>query len=91
MLPDCQVVEIASETLSRAHARIKVAEEAQAAVEQEREKRALLQAERRSAMTKLVPLGFLACAVWIGFLMVFECPRTGAGDRRAAGHRVSSR
>jgi len=69
VLPDCQVVEIASETRARTHARVKVAEEAQAAVAQEKEKRALLQAERRSAMTKLVPLGFLACAAWIGILM----------------------
>jgi putative ABC transport system permease protein len=72
VLPDCQVVEIASETLSRAHARIKVAAEAQASAEQEREKRALLQAERRSAMRELVPLGFLACTVWIGFLMILN-------------------
>lgn len=69
VLPDCQVVEIASETMSRTHARIKVAEEAQASVKQEREQRDLLQAERRNAMTQLAPLGFLACAVWIGCLM----------------------
>jgi putative ABC transport system permease protein len=69
VLPDCQVVEIASETMSRTHARIKVAEEAQAGVTQERKQRDLLQAERRSAMTHLGPLGFLACAVWIGCLM----------------------
>lgn len=69
VLPDCQVVEIASETLSRAHARIKVAEEAKASVNREREKRALLQAERMSAIMKLVPLGSLVCACWIGLLM----------------------
>lgn len=69
VLPGCQVVEIASETLSRAHARIKVAEEAKASVEREREKRALLRAERMSAIIKLVPLGALVCACWIGLLM----------------------
>jgi len=90
VLPDCQVVEIASETLSRAHARIKVAEEAQASVEQEREKRARLQAERHSAMTKLIPLGFLACAVWIGFLMVLNVRERAPeiGVLRAIGFRA---
>jgi len=90
VLPDCQVVEIASETLSRAHARIKVAEEARAAVEQENEKRALLQAERRSAITRLGPLGFLACAVWIGILMYLNVRERAAeiGVLRAIGFRA---
>jgi len=90
VLPDCQVVEIASETMSRTHARIKVAEEAQAAVEQEKEKRALLQAERRNAMTKLVPLGFLACAVWIGLLMYVNVRERAPeiGVLRAIGFRA---
>jgi putative ABC transport system permease protein len=90
VLPGCQVVEIASETLSRAHARIKVAEEAQASVEQEREKRARLEAERRSAMTRLIPLGFLACAVWIGFLMVLNVRERAPeiGVLRAIGFRA---
>jgi ABC-type lipoprotein release transport system permease subunit len=69
VLPDCQVVEIASETLARAHARIKVAEEAKATVQRETEKRALLREERRNVLLRLVPLGSLVCAIWIGFLM----------------------
>ena len=69
VLPDCQVVEIASETLARAHARIKVAEEAKATIQRETEKRALLRAERRDVLVRLVPLGSLVCAIWIGFLM----------------------
>jgi putative ABC transport system permease protein len=83
-------VEIASETLSRAHARIKVAAEAQASAEQEREKRALLQAERRSAMRELVPLGFLACTVWIGFLMILNVRERAPeiGVLRAIGFRA---
>ncbi len=90
VLPDCQVVEIASETMSRTHARIKVAEEAQAAVEQEKEKRAMLQAERRNAMTRLVPLGFLACAVWIGLLMYVNVRERAPeiGVLRAIGFRA---
>lgn len=90
VLPDCQVVEIASETRARTHARVKVAEEAQAAVAQEKEKRALLQAERRSAMTKLVPLGFLACAAWIGILMYVNVRERAPeiGVLRAIGFRA---
>lgn len=89
VLPECQVVEIASETLSRAHARVKVAQEAQTAVAQEREKRALLQAERRSAMFQLLPLGFLVCAVWIAVLMYLNVRDRAAeiGVLRAIGFR----
>jgi hypothetical protein len=69
ILPNCQVLEIASETLSRAHARIEVAEEAKAAMDRERQKRALLRAERVSAVVILVPLGVFLCACWVGLLM----------------------
>jgi ABC-type lipoprotein release transport system permease subunit len=90
VLPNCQVVEIASETLSRTHARIKIAEEAQAAVAQERERQALLYAERRRAILKLGPLGFLACAVWIGFLMYLNVRERAPeiGVLRAVGFRA---
>lgn len=90
VLPACQVVEIASETMSRAHARIKVADEARASVAQERDKRAMLLAERRSTIGKLVPLGILACAVWIGFLMVFNVRERAAeiAVLRAIGFRA---
>jgi putative ABC transport system permease protein len=91
VLPECQVVEIASETLSRTHARIKVAEEAQAAVEQEREKGAFLCAERRNAIRKLAPLSFLACAVWIGFLVYLNVRERAPeiGVLRAIGFRAA--
>jgi putative ABC transport system permease protein len=69
VLPECQVVEIASETLSRAHARIKVAEEAQAAVGRERERRARLQAERARIVRRFVPLGLSLCALWVTIQM----------------------
>lgn len=69
VLPNCQAVEIASETLARAHARIKVAEEAKATIQRETEKRALLQRERRHVLIRFLPLGSLVCAIWIGFLM----------------------
>lgn len=69
LLPNCQVIEIESETMSRAHARVKVAEEAAATLAQEREKRSLLQSARIRMLTKLVPLASLVCAVWIGLLV----------------------
>jgi putative ABC transport system permease protein len=91
VLPDCQVVEIASETLSRAHARIKIAEEAQASIEQEKEKRDLLHTARRSAMAKLLPLSFLASAVWIGLLMYLDVRERAPeiGVLRAIGFRAA--
>ena len=60
VLPDCQVVEMASETMSRAHAHAKVAEEARAAVEQERQRQASLAA-------RTIPRDQDVCsAVWLG-------------------------
>jgi putative ABC transport system permease protein len=90
ILPECQVVEIASETLSRAHARIKVAEEAEAAVAREQEKRALLRAERMSAVVILVPLGVLLCACWVGLLMYHNIKDRALeiGSLLAIGFRV---
>jgi len=69
ILPECQVIEIESETMSRAHARVKVAEEARETLAQERDKRAQLRAERFRVLTRIVPIGALVCAVWIGLLV----------------------
>jgi len=69
VLPGCQLIQMASETMARAQARRKVAEEANASVERERAKRALMRAEIARTAWKLVPLGFVVCAAWIGFLM----------------------
>lgn len=69
ILPECQVVEVASETMSRAHARGKVVEEARAAIEREQQRQTLLQAERGRIMRSFVPLGILICAVWVGIAM----------------------
>jgi putative ABC transport system permease protein len=90
ILPECQVVEIASETLSRAHARIKVANEAEAAVAREQEKRALLRQERISAVMILVPLGVLLCACWVGLLMYHNVRDRALeiGSLLAVGFRV---
>jgi len=89
VLPDCQVVEIASETLARAHARIKVAEEAKAALAREREKRALLRG-KENAVLLLAPLGILGCAAWVG-LLTYHNVRDRAleiGSLMAIGFRV---
>ncbi|MFO7903757.1 MAG: ABC transporter permease [Planctomycetota bacterium] len=68
VLPECQVVELKSHTDTRAHARVKVAEEREASLAQERAKQAALRVERMRMLAKLVPLGSVLCAVWIGLL-----------------------
>lgn len=68
VLPECQVVEIASETETRAHARAEIAAEAEASLEEERAKQAELRTERIWMLAKLVPLGSVLCAAWIGLL-----------------------
>ena len=72
ILPGCQVIELASETLSRAHARVKVADEARAAIEREEARRAMLQAERSRIARRFVPLGMLVCILWVGIQMVLN-------------------
>jgi ABC-type lipoprotein release transport system permease subunit len=89
ILPDTQVVEKASEALTRAEARTKVAEEAAASVEQERQNRLRLRAEREQFAAILVPLVTVACALWIGFLAFGNVRerRTEIGILRALGLR----
>ncbi len=69
VMPMVQVVEFASETLSRAHARVKIADQAAASIQHERSKQELLRAERAKALMLLLPLGAVVCAGWIGLLM----------------------
>jgi hypothetical protein len=90
VLPNCQVLEIASETLARAHARIKVAEEAKTAVAREREKRAQLRGERKNAVLLLAPLGMLVCAMWVGLLTYHNVRDRGVeiGSLMATGFRA---
>ncbi|MCX8038573.1 MAG: FtsX-like permease family protein, partial [Candidatus Sumerlaeia bacterium] len=68
ILPDTQVIERASEALARAEARTKVGEEAVRSVEQERQNRLRLRAEREQFAAVLVPTVMVASALWIGFL-----------------------
>lgn len=72
ILPECKIVEVEAQTDTRAHARVKVAEEKEASLQAERAKQAELRTERMSMLAKLVPLGSVLCAVWIGLLMYFN-------------------
>jgi putative ABC transport system permease protein len=69
LMPDCQVVEMASQTTSRAHAHVKVAEEAEAAVAQERQRQALLEQERQRVVVVFLPICGLVAAMWVAILM----------------------
>ena len=67
-LPDTQVIEQGSKALARAESRLRVAEEASAAVEREEQKRRELRTQREQVAGVLVPLVLVACAVWIALL-----------------------
>ena len=69
VLPECQVVEIASETMARTHARRKMADEAAASVQRERDKRSLLKAHMARNVLIIASLSLLVCGLWVGFLM----------------------
>jgi putative ABC transport system permease protein len=90
VLPDCQVVELASETLSRAHARIKVAEEARATVAREEQKRDILRRQRGRVAFLLAPVIAVVCAGWVGILMYQNVKERAAeiGTFMAIGYRL---
>jgi len=89
ILPDTQVIERGSKALARAEARAKVAEEAKAAIEQEKQGRSRLRREREQFASILVPLVMAGCAVWIGFLALGNVRerRTEIGILRTLGLR----
>jgi len=68
VLPDTQVIERESQVLARAEARHKVAQEARAALEEERRNRAELRDERERLASVLVPAVMGASALWIALL-----------------------
>ena len=72
LLPEVQLVELASETMSRAHARVELADQAKAVVERELQRLNLLREERSRILRAFLPLGILACAVWVGMVMYFN-------------------
>ena len=68
ILPDTQVIEYASQALTRAEARQRAAAEAQASLQREKEGRDKLRAEREAFGAVLVPLVVLGSSIWIGLL-----------------------
>ena len=90
ILPETQVIERASKALARAEARNRVAQEAKAAVERERQSRAHLRSERERFASILVPVAMVASAAWIGILALINVRerRTEIGLLRALGLRA---
>lgn len=68
ILPDTQIIEYASQALTRAEARQRAATEAQTSIQREKEGRAKLRREREALAAVLVPVVVVGSAVWIGLL-----------------------
>ena len=68
ILPDTQVVELASRVLARAETRLKVAEEGRSRIKGEQENRIRLYRQWEYFTAILVPLVIIACVVWIAIL-----------------------
>jgi len=90
ILPSTQVIEKGTKAIARAESRMKVGQEAKAAVERERRHRTQMRSEREFFAAVLVPLVIVACAVWIG-LLAFNNVRdrkAEIGIQRAMGFRA---
>lgn len=92
ILPDTQVIEYASQAVTRAEARQRAAAETQLSLQREKEGRAALRAERESFVAVLVPVVVLGSAVWIGLLALANVRerRAEIGILRALGLGASS-
>jgi len=90
ILPGTQVIEKGTKALARAEARVRVGQEAKAAVERERQHRAKMRTEREFFAAVLVPLVMVACAVWVGLLGFNNVRDRKAeiGIQRAMGFRA---
>lgn len=91
ILPDTQIIEYASQALTRAEARQRAAAEAQASLQREKEGRAKLRGEREALAAVLVPVVLVGSAVWIGLLALANVRdrRGEIGILRALGLRSS--
>jgi len=89
ILPDTQVVELASKVVVRAEARARAAETAREAIEAERINRSRLRREREAFAGMLIPLVTMASIVWIGVLAFINARerRFEVGILRALGLR----
>jgi len=90
ILPGTQVIEKGTKALARAEARVRVGQEAKAAVEREKQHRAEMRSEREFFAAVLVPFVVVACAVWVGLLGFNNVRDRKAeiGIQRAMGFRA---
>jgi ABC-type lipoprotein release transport system permease subunit len=90
ILPDTQVIEYASQAVTRAETRHRAAAEARATIQREKEGRAALRKEREALVAVLVPIVMAASALWIGLLALANVRerRTEIGLLRALGLRA---
>ena len=89
ILPDTQIIEYASQALTRAEARQRASVEAQATLQREKEGRAKLRSEREALASILVPVVLVGSAIWIGLLAMANVRdrRGEIGILRALGLR----
>jgi hypothetical protein len=87
ILPGTQVIEQGGKALARAEARLKLAEQARATIEAEKQNRETLRGTREDFASFLVPVILLACGIWIAFLglMNSRTRRSEIGIFRAFG------
>lgn len=91
ILPDTQIIEYASQALTRAEARQRAAVEAQTSIQREKEGRDKLRTEREALAAILVPVIILGSGIWIGLLALSNVRdrRGEIGIFRAIGFRSS--
>ena len=89
ILAETQVIEKASDTLAKVHAREKMAAEAQASIRRERENFARISARQRHFASILVPLVMFVCLAWVAMLSLanVRLRRSEIGILRAIGVR----
>lgn len=89
ILPDTQVIEKASDTLAKVHAREKMAAEAQASIEREKQNFERISSRQRHFASVLVPLVMLVCMAWLAMLSLanVRLRRTEIGVLQAIGVR----
>jgi hypothetical protein len=89
ILPDTQLIELASQAIARAEARNRAAAAARDAIAAEKAQRARLRNELERFAAVLAPLVMIGAAVWIGFLAFANARerRTEIGILRAIGLR----
>ncbi len=89
ILPDTQIIEYASQALTRAEARQRAAAEAETSLRREKEGREKLRGEREALAAVLVPVVLAGSSVWLGLLALANVRerRAEIGILRALGLR----